>query len=88
MSPLTSLKIDQQEKFSLRGVSAEFVGEAQDENCINKVLQGKVQLVYISPESLLNNCSFRNMLLSPTYKIKLRALVMLIVLKLGAMLLE
>lgn len=76
VSPLTSLMIDQREKFTPRGISAEFVGGAQeDENCIKKVLQGKVQLVYISPESLLNNCSFRNMLLSPTYKTKLRALV-------------
>ena len=76
VSPLTSLMTDQQEKFSLRRISAEFVGEAQQyENCINKVLQGKVQLAYISPESLINNCSFCNTLVSPTYKTKLWALV-------------
>ena len=76
VSPLTSIVIDQRQKFTPKGLKVEFVGEAQtDESCIKAVLQGKIQLVYISPESLLNNRSFRNMLLSPTYKAKLCALV-------------
>ena len=68
--------IDQRQKFTLKGLSVEFVGEAQtDDSSIKAVLQGRIQLVYLSPESLLNNHSFRNMLLSPTYKAKLCALV-------------
>jgi len=48
--------IDQKEKFLQRGLKVEFVGEAQtDESAIINVLNGDIQLVYISPESLLLN---------------------------------
>ena len=64
--------IDQRQKFALKSLSVEFVGEAQtDDSSIKAVLQGRIQLVYLSPESLLNNHSFRNMLLSPIYNAKL-----------------
>ena len=49
--------------------------KSTDEDCVKAVLGGKVQLVYISPESLINNPCFRNMLLSSTYKSNLCALV-------------
>ena len=39
------------------------------------VLKGKIQLVYISPESLLENDCFRAMLLTDFYQKNLRALV-------------
>jgi len=39
------------------------------------VLNGNVQLVYISPESLLLNRQYRSMLITPTYQQKLKALV-------------
>ena len=55
---------------------AEFVGEAQtDAAVVKRVLQGYVQLLYISPENLLNNCKFRSMLLPPTYAQNMVALV-------------
>ena len=61
--------MDQQAKFTPRGVTAEFVGEMQeDESIVRKVLQGQVQLVFISPEAILRNSRFRNMLLSKNYK--------------------
>ena len=52
VSPLTSLMMDQRQKFVPKGLRVEFVGEAQKDDavCIN-VLNGDVQLVYISPES-------------------------------------
>lgn len=76
ITPLISLMIDQKDKFSRKGISSEFVGEAQeDEAAIAAVVKGDIQLVYISPESLLCNPRFRNMLLSESYKRKLKALV-------------
>jgi len=76
ITPLISLMIDQREKFTRKGVSTEFVGEAQeDEVAVEAVIKGNIQLVCISPESLLCNPRFRNMLLSDKYKRNLRALV-------------
>ena len=59
ISPLTSIMMDQQEKFTLKGIRAEFVGEAQTDQA---VIWGDLQLLYISPENLLNNKKVRSML--------------------------
>ena len=67
--------MDQRQKFVLKGISAEFIGEAQDDpNAIKNVLSGCIQLVFISPESIINNPAFRNMLLSTPYKERMVAL--------------
>ena len=59
ITPLISLMIDQKEKFTRKSKSTEFVGEAQeDEGAVVAVIKGYVQLVYISPESLLSNPCF------------------------------
>ena len=51
-----------------RGIKAEFVGKAQlDTAVVKKVLEGDLQLLYISPENLLNNKTYCSMLLSPHY---------------------
>ena len=69
VSPLTSLMIDQRSKFEPLGMSVEFVDEAQtDEEAVMRVLKGEVQLVFISPENIICNPRFRNMLLSERYK--------------------
>lgn len=69
VSPLTALMMDQREKFAPRGLETEFVGEAQDdEEVVKKVREGKIQLVYISPENLLLNPVYRGMLNSDHYK--------------------
>ena len=74
ISPLTTVMIDQQAKFTAMGLNAEFVGEAQENReVVSKVLNG--QLVFISPENLLNNKSYRGMLLSDKYKNKLVGLI-------------
>ena len=68
--------MDQQQKFSLRGIRTEFVGEAQtDASIIQRVLQGNLDLLYINPENILNNTRYRPMLLSQIYKEKMSALV-------------
>ena len=67
--------MDQRAKFAPLGLSTEFVGEAQeDPTATRKVLEGKIQLVYISPEAILKNWHYRHMLLSEAYKEKLVAL--------------
>lgn len=68
--------IDQQAKFTAMDLSTEFVGEAQENReVVSKVLNGDVQLVFISPENLINNKSYRDMLLSKKYKNKLVGLI-------------
>lgn len=75
VSPLISLMMDQKSKLVPRGLTCEFVGEAQDdEEAVKRVLAGRVQLVFISPENLIRNPAFRTMLLHNTYKQNLVAL--------------
>ena len=76
VSPLTSLMMDQRHRFSPVGLTVEFVGEAQkDDEACAKVINADVQLVYISPESLLNNKRYRQMLLSKPYQDNMIAFV-------------
>lgn len=76
ISPLTSLMMDQRAKFTPRGLATEFVGEAQSDHAAErKVLRGEVQLVFITPESIIGNALYRDMLLSTKYKENLVALV-------------
>ena len=75
ISPLTSLMVDQRAKYSPKGLNVEFVGEAQtDLSCKRRVLNGEVQLVFITPENLLDNKTYREMLLSQIYQSNLVAL--------------
>ncbi len=68
--------IDQQAKFTAMGLKTKFVGEAQSDNAVRmRVLSGDVQLVLITPESLISNDTYRNMLQSTQYREKLVALV-------------
>ena len=63
--PLTSLMMDQHSKLASRGLKTEFVGETQkNQDVSRKVLRGEVQLVYITPENLIQNVMYREMLLS------------------------
>ncbi len=76
ISPLTAIMIDQRAKFTLYGLTTEFLGEAQDDqSAIMNVLQGRIQLVFVSPEAIIQNRKYRSMLLTRTYKDKLVALV-------------
>ena len=76
ITPLVSLMMDQKNKFAPKGIETEFVGEAQtNQKSISNVVNGKVQLVFISPESIISNPLFRGMLTNSIYKDKLVALV-------------
>ena len=64
VSPLTSLMMDQQHKFSPLGLCTEYVCGTQNHAVKAKLTNGEVQLVFISPESLITNKIYRQMLLS------------------------
>ena len=63
VSPLTSLMLDQHTNFFPRGLKVEFVGEQQCDPSAKQqnVLQGKIQLVYITPENLIENKMYQRM---------------------------
>ena len=76
ISPLQSLMMDQCAKFALRGLQVEIVGEAQtDPTAKGRVISGEVQLVFITPESVISTPVYRKMLVSAVYREKLVALV-------------
>ena len=76
ISPLTSLMMDQQHKHSGSGLSAEYVGDTQPDPTVReRILNGDVQLVYITPDSMLGNKVFRDILLSTPNQNSLMALV-------------
>ena len=57
-------------------MSAQFVGEAQcDPLAMEEVREGKAQLLFISPESLLSNPSWLDMLRTAVYQDNLSGFV-------------
>jgi len=69
VSPLIAIMKEQAARFSALGIFAEFVGEGQtDPRVKSRVLRGNVQLLFISPENLLCNRVYRNMLLTEQCK--------------------
>ena len=75
VSPLTSLMIEQCEKFTTTSLSTELLGEAQmSKEATYRMERGEVQLVYISPESIICNPRYRGMLISDVFKENLVAL--------------
>ena len=75
VSPLIALMKDQVQAMETRGVKAAYVGDCQDEKAVADVCKGRFQLVYISPESLLTDSRWRDMLLCPVFQNNLVALV-------------
>jgi len=49
ISPLTVIMIEMQKKLMDRGIRAEFVGAQLDTAVVKRVLEGDLQLLYISP---------------------------------------
>ena len=68
--------MDQHERFSRVGLRVEVVGGCQDdEDALIRVRNGEAQLIYISPELLLTNLQWREMLRSEVYQENLVAFV-------------
>ena len=67
VSPLIALMKDQVRQMMERGTSTVYVGEA-DSATKTEVCEGKFQLMYLSPEALLTNPTWQDMLQSPVYQ--------------------
>ncbi len=76
VSPLIALMKDQVASLKKKGLSAVYVGEAMNSSDkMAQVAEGKYQVIYISPELLLTEDTWRDMLLSPLYKEHLVGLI-------------
>lgn len=72
ISPLTSLMQDQVKFLKSIGVTAEFIGEdQQDDEAKKAVERGDCQVVFGSPESFLSSDRWRKMLSSTVYEQRL-----------------
>ena len=67
VSPLIALMEDQVRSMTERGVKAIYVGNA-DDNQPSAVCEGKYRLLFMSPETLLGDVRWRDMLQSPVLK--------------------
>ena len=65
VSPLIALMKDQVRAMKEMGMSAVYISDLRDDEAIAEVCTGKNQLVCMSPESLLTDERWRDMLLSP-----------------------
>ena len=74
VSPLIALMKDQVRSMSERGVSAVYVGDIND-NVEMDICSGKYQLVYMSPEMLICDDHWRDMIIRPVYMESLKAMV-------------
>ena len=74
VSPLLSLMKDQVWSMMARNVRAVYVGDCLEEEEMDVCL-GKYQLMYMSPEALITDERWRDMLLSPVYSEHLVGLV-------------
>ncbi len=69
VSPLIALMADQKRRFDDMGICAEFINEThRDQDTVCKAREGKC---FISPESLLGNSQWRDILLSDVYQANL-----------------
>ena len=57
------------------GVKACYLSEQDDDEIKDSVVKGLYQLVYFTPELLLTNKKWRNMLISEVYAKRLKAFV-------------
>jgi len=66
--------MDQKSNLSCKGLTVEYYGEGH-EDCLDAIMKGQVQLVFMSPESLLGNERIRRMLLNSRYSKNLAGFV-------------
>ena len=72
VSPLMALMKDQVANLKARGVEAVYVGEKCD---MDRVYEGSYPIVFISPEALLSESKWRDVLVSEVYQRHLMAVV-------------
>ena len=75
ISPLISLVRDQVNSLTKKGLSAIYVGDVCDDNTISRVHEGHYQVIFFSPELILRNETWRDMITSSVYRDNLVGLV-------------
>ena len=75
VSPLKALMLDQVRSFSTKGVDSVYVSDSEAGEACEAVTTGSVSLIFMSPESLLGCCKWREMFRLPIYKRNLMGLV-------------
>lgn len=68
ISPLVSLIKDQVKNLQKKGIKASFIAGGQEEANFRQILNGKMNIVYSSPEAMLSNDKWREMVCSPIYQ--------------------
>ena len=68
ISPLVSLIKDQFNSLRKKGIKASFIGGGQEEANLQKIIKGDMNIVYSSPEAMLTNDEWREMVCSPIYQ--------------------
>ncbi len=69
VSPLIALMKDQVRAMTRRDVKAVYVGEVQEDgDTYLEICEGKHQLLFMSPEALLTDMKWRDMLQSPVFQ--------------------
>ena len=68
VSPLVALMRDQVRAMTERNIRAVYVGDAGDDATVDEICEGNFQLVLMSPESILTDLMWRDMLQSPIYQ--------------------
>ena len=69
VSPLVALMKDQVASLTKKGLSAVYVGEVgSNEDTVAEIHEGQYQVIFFSPELLLTDETWRDMLQSPVYR--------------------
>ena len=68
ISPLVSLMRDQVQGLERKGIKASFIGGGQEEANLQKIFKGEMNIVNSSPEAVLGNEQWREMVSSPIYQ--------------------
>ena len=75
ISPLRALMLDQVRSFSAKGVYSVYVSDGEAGETYEAVTKGSVSLIFMSPESLIGCCKWREMFRSSVYKKNLVGLI-------------
>ena len=68
ISPLVSLIKGQVQCLERKEIKASFIGEGQEQANLQKIFKGEMNIVNPSPEAVLGNDKWREMVSSPIYQ--------------------
>ena len=75
ISPLRALMLDQVRSFSAKGVDSVYVSDGDAGDIYEAVTKGSISLIFLSPESLIGCCKWREIFRSSVYEMNLVGLI-------------